>query len=103
MTQSQLSPLELSIDVLRVLRRIREEHTNEPEQNEVQFATYFLDAFEERTPKVEDPNLVMDLCKKVEELIDEIEDETLNEDELKHYDNNYGVSSNPMFSTNNEC
>ena len=60
-----------------------------------------MDAFEERTPKVEDPNLVMDLCSKVEELIHEIEDKTLDED--KYYDNNYGVSSNPMFSTNNEC
>ena len=89
--------------MLRVLQRIREEHINEPEQNEVQFAPYFLDAFEERTPKVEDPNLVMDLCSKVEELIDEIEDKTLDEDKLKYYDNNYGVSSNPMFSTNNEC
>ena len=103
MTQSQLSPLELSIDMLRVLQRIREEHTNKLEQNEVQFATYFLDAFEERTPKVEDPNLVMDLCNKVEELIDDIEDETLDENKLKEYDNNYGVSSNPMFSRNNEC
>ena len=82
MTQSQLSPLELSIDVLRVLRWIGEEHINEPQQNEVQFAPYFLDAFEERTPKVEDPNLVLDLCNRFEELIDEIEDETLNVDEL---------------------
>ena len=40
-TQSQLSPLELSIDVLRVLQKIREEHNNEPEQDEVQFAPYF--------------------------------------------------------------
>ena len=64
---------------------------------------YFLDAFEERTPKVEDPNLVMDLCSKVEELIDEIKDKTLDEDKLKYYDNNHGVSSNPMFSRNNEC
>ena len=62
-----------------------------------------MDAFERMTPKVEDPNLVMDLCNKVEELIGEIEDETLDKDKLKEYDNNYGVSSNPMFPRNNEC
>ena len=69
--RSRLSPLQIAVTVLKVVRKIENERggVEYESDNECDYAQYYFRAFS--SSGVQDPLFVYDLAQKTEELIDD--------------------------------